>query len=54
VAKKENDNIELFDQNVKIHVDTSDLDVAIKKAEQLLALLKEAQEIAVPQGAIQD
>ncbi len=46
--------MDVFDQNVKIHVDISDLDVAIKKAEQLLALLKEAQKIAVPQGTMQD
>jgi len=43
------DKMELFDQNVKIHIGTYGLDAAIKKVEQLLALLKKAQRVAVPQ-----
>jgi len=50
-AKKEGDKMDLFDQNVKILVDTSDLDAVVKKAEQFLARLKKEQEITIPQGA---
>jgi len=53
-AKNGGDKMDVFDQNVKIHVDTSDLDVAVKKAEQFLARLKKAQEITVPQGATEE
>jgi len=46
--------MELQDINVNIHVDTSELDEAIKKAEQLLALLRDIEsfkgkETAMPQ-----
>ncbi len=36
VMKKEGDKMESFDQNVKIHVDTSGLDAAIKKRNNYL------------------
>ncbi len=39
----------VFDLNVKIHVDTSELDMAIKKTERLFALLQEARVAAIPQ-----
>ncbi len=42
--------MDVFDQNVKIHVDTSDLDTVIKKTEQLIARLKKTQEVAASQG----
>ncbi len=51
---KRGEEMDLYNQNVKIHVDTSDLDTAIEKAKQLLTLLQKAQKIAVPQGTTQD
>ncbi len=35
-AKNGGDKMDVFDQNVKIHVDTSDLDAAIKKRNNYL------------------
>jgi len=52
-AAKGGDKMELHDLNAKIHVDTSELDEAIKKAERLLVLLQEVQKTTIPQSATQ-
>lgn len=38
--------MEIFDLNTKVHLDLSEIDTAIEKANQLLALLEKAKETA--------
>lgn len=38
----------MAEMEVKVHVDTSELDAAIEKAERLLELLQEIAEVAPP------
>lgn len=39
--------MDLLDLNAVVHIDTSDIDKAIEKANQLLALLQEAKAVGL-------